>query len=69
MAMPEAPLNLDDFAAARKDDVGAAWEILAMKAKTKAEGMKELPDSKFGLGVGFFDARHALGLSQRLGGM
>jgi hypothetical protein len=62
--MPEATVNEDHLVAARKDDVGIAGKVAAMKTKTKAECMQKLSYHEFRLCIDFSDPRHAFRTAQ-----
>jgi hypothetical protein len=58
--MPEATVNEDRFLAARKDNVGIAGKITAVKTEAKAKCMQKLADEQFRLCVDLPDSRHPL---------
>jgi len=58
MNMPEAAMNEDHSLPAGKDDVGSAGKVFAMQTETVAEGVEELADTEFGLGVLAADSGH-----------
>lgn len=44
MPVPEAPMNKDDFLAARKDKIGGSGEIAAVEPVPEPHGMDQPPN-------------------------
>jgi len=62
--MPEAPVDLDRLAEPREHEVGPAWQIAPVEAKSIAQSMSQSTDNEFRRCVTAFDgAHHAAALS------
>lgn len=51
MAMPETTVNKDNFLIAGKNDIGAAWQVLAMQTEPVPHGVKQLSNRDLGFGI------------------
>ena len=51
MAMPEAPVNEDDFSCSSKNDVGLPWQVTGVQPVSVSEGMHQLAHEQFRSGV------------------
>lgn len=58
MLMPKTSVDPDKLLQARKNEIGRARKIAAIKAKAETQSMAEPPNHKLGFGVALADARH-----------
>jgi hypothetical protein len=58
MAVPEAPVHLNDGIPARKHNVGPARQVARVQSKTISQSMKSATQYELGLGVTSPDAAH-----------
>ncbi len=51
VAVPEATMNEDDLVTRWKNEIGASWQLAAMKSETIAKSVNEATDKYFRGGV------------------
>ena len=61
MAMPEAPMNKDDFSFSAKNKVGLPWQVTGVQSVSVSEGMHQLAHVQFRSGVLRANAPHNVG--------
>lgn len=59
MAMPKTTMDEDNAAPARKDEVGFAGEVPAMKSIAVPKAVQEFPQAQFRFGVPALYERHS----------